>query len=226
MPHLDICSLARSANTGCHLCTSIFTEISLDLDDYVKVEDMKRDLDRSIVSPLDQISIMISGSNLEIYAECSTIPQNFALDGDHCKIGQLWIETVSHEDVQRVRSSSTSNDSASTKNQILHWLKECISTNTECAAIQAVTSTRHILPTRLLNLRNMEQYGQVQLVTTSGLPHDTGYATLSHCWGGLRALRLTVSNLHVLEAGFAIIKLPKTFRDAALITAELNIRYL
>ena len=50
--------------------------------------------------------------------------------------------------------------------------------------------------------------------------------TLSHCWGTLKCLTLTSVNYKYLEAGFKLIELPKTFREAVEITRNLGIRYL
>ncbi|KAH8687965.1 heterokaryon incompatibility protein-domain-containing protein, partial [Tricladium varicosporioides] len=102
----------------------------------------------------------------------------------------------------------------------------CIRTHSECFAMQTVAATRDILPTRLLDLKNVAQDHQLRLVATKDLPHDTIYTTLSHCWGGQCGLRLTVGSLPMLEAGFAKGCLPETFRDAVSVTVDLGIRYL
>ena len=52
------------------------------------------------------------------------------------------------------------------------------------------------------------------------------YVTLSHCWGHASFLKLTSSNLSDLREGFSIHQLPRTFRDAIIITQRLGVRYL
>ncbi|KAK3321776.1 heterokaryon incompatibility protein-domain-containing protein [Apodospora peruviana] len=53
------------------------------------------------------------------------------------------------------------------------------------------------------------------------------YLTLSHRWGPTRGLlQLTRSNLGQLKEGILLQCLPKTFRDAATVAAELGYRYL
>ena len=52
------------------------------------------------------------------------------------------------------------------------------------------------------------------------------YVTLSHCWGHASFMKLTSSNLNDLREGFSIHQLPRTFRDAIIITQRLGVRYL
>ena len=50
--------------------------------------------------------------------------------------------------------------------------------------------------------------------------------TLSHCWGKAQFLKLTTLNIKNLQDGFAISDLPRSFRDAVLITWKFGVRYL
>jgi len=50
--------------------------------------------------------------------------------------------------------------------------------------------------------------------------------TLSHRWGSKHHLRLTKSNLGELQEGIMFWSLPKTYRDAAIVTTQLGYRYL
>lgn len=52
------------------------------------------------------------------------------------------------------------------------------------------------------------------------------YLTLSHRWGQNSTLRLLKANLGQFKEGILLQYLPKTFREAAMIAAELGYRYL
>ena len=57
------------------------------------------------------------------------------------------------------------------------------------------------------------------------------YVALSHCWGNLtnenkRQFSTTDDNIEARLKGFSFSELPKTFRDAVLVTRKLDIQYL
>jgi hypothetical protein len=52
------------------------------------------------------------------------------------------------------------------------------------------------------------------------------YLSLSHCWGSALFLKLTLQNIESLKVDFSPSILPKTFRDAIVITQKLGVKYL
>ncbi|KAH8654616.1 heterokaryon incompatibility, partial [Tricladium varicosporioides] len=52
------------------------------------------------------------------------------------------------------------------------------------------------------------------------------YLTLSHCWGGGNNFKLQAGNLKHLKSEIPLDQLPRTFRDAMVITKVLGYRYL
>jgi len=74
---------------------------------------------------------------------------------------------------------------------------------------------------RLKDFSNVDRYNE-----------DVRYITLSHCWGKLpderkRQYCLTTDNINQrFNDSFSIAELPKTFRDAIIMTHRLGIRYL
>ncbi|KAF2630077.1 hypothetical protein BU25DRAFT_485283 [Macroventuria anomochaeta] len=52
------------------------------------------------------------------------------------------------------------------------------------------------------------------------------YATLSHRWGKANFIQLTLYNLDDLCNRIAITNIPRTFREAAVVSKALQIRYL
>jgi hypothetical protein len=84
------------------------------------------------------------------------------------------------------------------------------------------------LPTRLISIgHGLEQdIPFVKLCEASEIPRDAEYMTLSHCWGKLPLKSLTTKNLKDMKSSISWSELPKTFRDAILITKRCDIDYL
>ncbi|KAJ5380423.1 uncharacterized protein N7496_002851 [Penicillium cataractarum] len=52
------------------------------------------------------------------------------------------------------------------------------------------------------------------------------YTALSYCWGGSQAFQTTISTLDAMRLGFEMSMLPKTMRDAILVTQKLGVKYI
>ncbi|KAH8722940.1 heterokaryon incompatibility protein-domain-containing protein, partial [Phaeosphaeriaceae sp. PMI808] len=52
------------------------------------------------------------------------------------------------------------------------------------------------------------------------------YAALSYCWGTTRTFTTTLASLQARKRGFALTDLPKTCRDAVLVTRALGLSYI
>ena len=52
------------------------------------------------------------------------------------------------------------------------------------------------------------------------------YATLSHCWGKAKTLKLLTTNIGELRAGFSISELPTSYREAISVATRCHIRYI
>ncbi|KAL2142510.1 hypothetical protein VTI28DRAFT_1067 [Corynascus sepedonium] len=84
------------------------------------------------------------------------------------------------------------------------------------------------MPTRLLDV-NPGSEGQIGLreYETLESAEDRRYVALSHCWGpDGTPLTTTRETLPLRKRGIAIRELPKTFRDAVVMTQRLGVRYL
>lgn len=55
---------------------------------------------------------------------------------------------------------------------------------------------------------------------------EARYTILSHCWGGISPFLTLHNNIEARKQGFDIAELPRTFRDAVILTRALGIRYL
>jgi hypothetical protein len=120
------------------------------------------------------------------------------------------------------------------------WLAECMQSHPDCPA--SCSSERPIrydgeafhpgdrptayLPTRLIEIGQPEA-DKVRLRLSSELcGTSTQYATLSHCWGKSKALRLTSYSFQRFRDGVALSELAKTFQNAISTAQSLGIKLL
>ena len=83
------------------------------------------------------------------------------------------------------------------------------------------------MPTRLLELGPAEHNeNTIRVVLCSGLSSNVDYMTLSHCWGPRPPIRLTRANMKSMTTGISVQDLPKSFRDAIIVTRWFHYRYL
>ncbi|KAJ3541559.1 hypothetical protein NM208_g4552 [Fusarium decemcellulare] len=94
------------------------------------------------------------------------------------------------------------------------WLTECRGHG------RCPNTATAILPSRVLDLRN----GKVRLLLTHG--KEGRYMTLSHCWGGHGNITTTAQNLEAHQQEIPWACLSRTFRDAIMVTRELDCHYL
>lgn len=101
------------------------------------------------------------------------------------------------------------------------WLEECEQSHPDCGLPgEGVVN----LPSRVLDVGPSDGSFQPRLFVSS---HQRApYAALSHCWGTAQTIKTTTSSLQERLNEIALDSLPKTFRDAVLITRALNLRYL
>lgn len=98
-----------------------------------------------------------------------------------------------------------------------HWTKTCLASHQICNHRQ----TRQY-PSRLLSIAK----DSVRLVQTIDWPDRPHYATLSHCWGNKKFLKLFTTNLEELQRCIPADSLTKTFTDAIKISRSAGIAYL
>ena len=224
--HQDIRALQVSADAGCHLCNLIFGQI-----DSSNLEEMRKDLDEGFTASCRQLRIFLFFDKLYVDAwkRCSSA-QSVDFDQTWSTDGQRWSRVATlnvneySDHIDQERSTSYMNCSNATLLQISLWMGECLTSHTKCFEMQTIAATRNILPRRLLDLALHAEF--VKLEPSEPLPLHTVYVTLSHSWGGQCKTTVTASNLATLQAGIRLSTLPKTFRDAVLLTRSLGFRYL
>jgi Heterokaryon incompatibility protein (HET) len=116
--------------------------------------------------------------------------------------------------------------SEQTRMQAQKWIRECRDRHDIChSTFPEPNSESARLPTRLLDIGKSSD-SHVRLVSSTGLPHDTNYMTLSHCWGELSSFLLTKDTLPSFMSQINTAELSPTFSNAIQVTRELDIQYL
>ncbi|KAF2792569.1 HET-domain-containing protein, partial [Melanomma pulvis-pyrius CBS 109.77] len=114
---------------------------------------------------------------------------------------------------------------ASSMTRARKWLSQCLKGHNKCQVAQS-TERGQFSPTRLLEIGQPDaekvrlRFGSAQDST------DIQYATLSHCWGSSKVLRLTSTSFQRLKEGIEISELAQTFQDAIFTARSLGIRLL
>jgi hypothetical protein len=96
---------------------------------------------------------------------------------------------------------------ASCRQTVKDWLKLCSNHDT------CVTQRQPFLPTRLLDIGDLETGGRVRLVSSRDLDPNSRYVTLSHCWGENVPFQLIAETMEHMLEGFGVDEMPKTFQD-------------
>jgi hypothetical protein len=101
------------------------------------------------------------------------------------------------------------------------WLYVCQNSHTKCEQNKPLDRQ---LPTRLIEVGDTDM--DLRLCETLGLPQESQYLTLSHCWGGKVFTTLTRENVEQFLSHIPTKSLSKTFRDAIEVTRRLGFKYL
>nr|POE65068.1 hypothetical protein CFP56_34736 [Quercus suber] len=102
------------------------------------------------------------------------------------------------------------------------WMQNCSLHHPKCNK-QLRSQSNVSLPTRLLRI-GASDGAPCQLILTTDM--NVEYAALSHCWGKHQLLRTIRANLDDHFAGIPLEKLPKTFREAMMVTKHLGIHFI
>jgi len=106
-------------------------------------------------------------------------------------------------------------------------MRECTFNHKDCRV-----DNRHdnFHPTRLVDVGPFKtstySSPEFRVVQGSVVPSTERYVTLSHRWPAAHILQLFAENIERLQKGTPISALPRTFRDAFIITRRLGVRYI
>jgi Heterokaryon incompatibility protein (HET) len=108
-------------------------------------------------------------------------------------------------------------------NLVRQWLSTCHSSHSQCRLTTGSQARKFF---RILDVGIKEDFKDLQLCEAGEVPREAAYMTLSHCWGGLKIMKLTSDNYRALRNRINFDELPKTFQDAIAVTRSLGIQFL
>ncbi|PQE21980.1 heterokaryon incompatibility protein [Rutstroemia sp. NJR-2017a WRK4] len=109
--------------------------------------------------------------------------------------------------------------------QVWAWYSDCLENHEICRNFATHPSSNQWYPTRLLDLGDGNK-SFIKLVNTAQSNLQGPYLTLSHRWGDIPILILKSDALADFQRGVSLVELPKTFREAVVVTRRLKCRYL
>lgn len=110
------------------------------------------------------------------------------------------------------------------------WLKDCLTEHSHCSS--ASSKVPHVKPTRLIDLGcvNNSHAPSPRLVDTAMLDPSVPveYTALSHCWSRspCSEAMTTRANEAMRRQHISFSSLPKTYRDAMIVTRALGVRFV
>ncbi|KAK4115383.1 HET-domain-containing protein [Canariomyces notabilis] len=101
---------------------------------------------------------------------------------------------------------------------VSRWFRHCLAEHRLCKR------PRQNLPTRVLYVGS--EHREPRLVEIHN--EEAQYTALSHCWGGMQHIHLTTTRqtLEDRRESIPLTTLPRTFRDAVLLTRMIGIEYI
>lgn len=105
------------------------------------------------------------------------------------------------------------------------WIKNCLDEHKACKGQGFEGSSSRFYPTRLIDVRS----STIRLVGGDTLNvSDGGYVALSYCWGKSmpESCKTTFSTLRERQRNIEYNSLPKTLREAILVTRELGVPFI
>ena len=215
-----------SAENGCHLYTTISQTVTLAANPGHVPLQQYRLIDESKIR-LRDVGIIKDSASHGFQMNIA-----FVVDGHGPDVATIFLHPVKpyldHEQTPGMEpiqaymrpQVATSTDSQRAIDQIKKWASASESIR------EKKIWDRSSLPARLLDVGHCTDEDLVRLVSTTAVPADCQFMTLSYCWGSKAFIKLTLSTNNELVDGIKISGLPQTFQDAIRLTRSLEIRYL
>lgn len=209
----NVLAFKDAASKGCHLCIlflSQFKEFEIK-DAEVAMRNDKMDK----LSILAQRESMIEGASRQSGQGCWSLTMILPLsDGPALSVLGMIPSCLALEPYADLPNSTMAKPALQLAKS---WLGDCIRSHSTCRPSQDEPN-----PTRLIEVGA----DGPRLILSAGIREPISYATLSHCWGSLKILRLVKSNLSQLQQTIPWNELCQTFQDACQITEEIGLRHL
>jgi hypothetical protein len=140
--------------------------------------------------------------------------------------GLLTTRTDRPRDTRSLSEIGSSSELQPSQQLINTWLEGCLSRHHKCRPWRDLRQDWEG-PARLLDVGEAGSPNvRLQVVENRDGSFDKPYLTLTYYRGGAKQLKLTSDSVGELVAGIKRAALPKTFRDAVMITRQVGVRYL
>ncbi|KAH7020304.1 heterokaryon incompatibility protein-domain-containing protein [Ilyonectria destructans] len=175
-----------------------------------------RRLEMPATAPLQILYILAAQTDEQ---KGSTYLWNGAIsEGKKLGVQVMHFEKVSNAG-QEHKVTSTNTGSTAALGFFKGCLNECRAKHSTCSS--TMSSAQPWYPTRLIHV----QQHSVKLVESIQGGLSGPYASLSHCWGGAKILKLEKQTLSQFKDEIPFDQLPQTFQDAIQVVRCLDINY-
>ncbi|KIM97205.1 hypothetical protein OIDMADRAFT_57839 [Oidiodendron maius Zn] len=212
--HQSDSTLKKSAVEKCYICVRLINWFSknpvMQPDDLSCPVNIRYSLTTAFCKDLKQINVwFIEGDKLSPVAPDLPIGRYVALP--------------SREARRYIHDCDMQEPSPGTNGLFL--AKQCLA---YCRRVHKACSVERssTLPTRLVKVEKIDSKISAHLCDGASLDSKTEYITLSHCWGGISFMTLTVENMEQMRKSIPIEKLSRVFQDALKVTVELGFKYI
>lgn len=217
--------LLSSSNKGCAVCKSLRQSVAA----HIRWEKLSAiQFDSTFVT--GTVTIRLRHIKSDVQKDITSTAQKAAeLDTLPCELSKIVLFSPKRDRIPSlgaIGSAKHSYPSFAFKDRvrlIKSWIAECQREHPDC---REKRKTPRSLPTRVLDVGDEEH--EPYLYLTRG--ESAEYTALSHCWGPpeRRSKQLLTRRVSFSQHCNAISleSMPKTFRDAVVITRALGIRYL
>lgn len=134
-------------------------------------------------------------------------------------IAVFWPRQLTSRAIEEASRVSFNSGSKETLETVMVWLDHCSAHHKTCSS---TVPSSEWYPTRLIEV----QQDKLRLVETSQASVSGPYASLSHCWGGARILRLEGHSLASFKDEIPESELLPTVQDAIQVLRGLGITYI
>ncbi|EPE26153.1 hypothetical protein GLAREA_02065 [Glarea lozoyensis ATCC 20868] len=212
----NIFALERSAKAGCSLCAQFLDDKDSDaLSEHRAIQANALADDALITS---DITVKHSSNEkdqpwrlvLEFHIDAEKVPDEISFPSSQFSVLLFPSRKKDLNNEKRIKFISTEDGLPCSK----HWLEDCTRSH------KCYQKPRRMAPHRLLHI----QPGKVKLHLTSEVPYQ--YATLSHCWGSAKTLKLTTGTFGTFLEGIPWDHLSKTFQDAINVALSFGLQYI
>ncbi|KAH7077394.1 heterokaryon incompatibility protein-domain-containing protein, partial [Paraphoma chrysanthemicola] len=134
------------------------------------------------------------------------------------------------QDDEKVTSSTLifrRTDAFEVLQQARGWIHQCQDHHTKCRARDSDAEGSGFVPTRLIRVNTVDGVlKSVRLREHGEIDSKSKYLTLSHCWGAAKSILLEQNSLTKFRSAIPLAQLPKTFKDAMLVTTQLGYEFV